>query len=742
MDAVAEGREAIACQEGSISDSIEFARLNEQLYARNDRNELVQVYRCPQHATDDCPDGLICAKTGNPNYGILNFDNILWAWLTIFQVISMEGWTNVMYTIQDAISQISWIYFFILIIVGSFFAVNLAFAVLYLQFTSGDSRPDGAEGSSESSVDDLSSTTAASLDIPVTSQHWLRVCCYQLQDSTVMEILTMTLIVINVGVMAADHHGMPKWQETMAEIINTIIAVYFLIEMVIKIVGLGWRGYISDRMHLFDGVVALAGMIELLIVIDGAISGVGGSLYVFRIFRLLRIFKLSRSWNELHKIVGTIHGSIASMANLCLIFFLFIIVMALLGMQLFGFRMQFCAVAGAQSLCPPGRHCPDHPDCYFPCRSDQKDQWFSITGSPYNDMAYCEEFDAEVLSHQFWAQVGSAYVPRHNFDTFFWAFLTAFQILTGENWNEVMYDVMRSTSYFAASYCIVIIIIGNYILLNLFLAILLDHFAGLDGNNVSAENEMPHEAQAESLPETESTVESVESLFISTESSVQDVHIQCSRAPSSAAASEDTLSPEAHLVGHALMVFSPTHPLRWIIHRVVSHRFFERLIVFLILCSSISMAMESPSLDESSSMGRLVRISDSLFVLLFGIEAALKIVAFGFLFNGPGSYLRDRWNVLDFVILLVGLIFQIRANIEELKSIRVLRVLRCLRPLRLASRFKGLKVVVHSLLQSIPPLLNVALVCLLFFFTFAILGINLLKVQKRAQHLVRSLWSY
>ena len=127
-------------------------------------------------------------------------------------------------------------------------------------------------------------------------------------------------------------------------------------------------------------------------------------------------------------------------------------------------------------------------------------------------------------------------------------------------------------------------------------------------------------------------------------------------------------------------------------------------------------------------LGQVIAGSDFIFVLLFGIEALMKIIVSGFWFNGPRSYLRDKWNVLDFFVLCVGIVFQFGSSFDQLKSLRALRALRCLKPLRLATRNKGLKVVITSLFQSIPPLLNVALVCLLFFLTFAILGISLLKV--------------
>ena len=82
-----------------------------------------------------CPDGQWCIAY-ELNHDITSFDNILGAWLAIFQCISLEGWVDIMYWTQDAVSEwsFSW-YFVVMIIIGSFFAINLALAVLYVSFT-------------------------------------------------------------------------------------------------------------------------------------------------------------------------------------------------------------------------------------------------------------------------------------------------------------------------------------------------------------------------------------------------------------------------------------------------------------------------------------------------------------------------------------------------------------------------------------------------------------------------------
>ena len=61
----------------------------------------------------------------NPFKGAISFDNIGYAWIAIFQVISLEGWVDIMYYVMDAHSFFSFIYFILLIVIGSFFMINL-----------------------------------------------------------------------------------------------------------------------------------------------------------------------------------------------------------------------------------------------------------------------------------------------------------------------------------------------------------------------------------------------------------------------------------------------------------------------------------------------------------------------------------------------------------------------------------------------------------------------------------------
>ena len=107
------------------------------------------------------------------------------------------------------------------------------------------------------------------------------------------------------------------------------------------------------------------------------------------------------------------------------------------------------------------------------------------------------------------------------------------------------------------------------------------------------------------------------------------------------------------------------------------------------------------------------------------MESALKILAFGFIFNGEYSYLRDVANIIDFIILVFSWvsIFS-EANLSIFKILRVFRVLR---PLRLVSRSDSLKIAINALVLSLPKLGNLFLVSLVFYVMHGVLGTNIFK---------------
>jgi len=111
---------------------------------------------------------------------------------------------------------------------------------------------------------------------------------------------------------------------------------------------------------------------------------------------------------------------------------------------------------------------------------------------------------------------------------------------------------------------------------------------------------------------------------------------------------------------------------------------------------------------------------DNIFLSLYTFELVLKIMGMGFIFN-KGAYLRDAWNVLDFVIV-ASAYFTIFFSSASF-SLSGLRAFRVLRPLRTISSIEGLKLLVSAFLSALPLLRDTIIILGFFFLIFAIGGV-------------------
>jgi hypothetical protein len=153
--------------------------------------------------------------------------------------------------------------------------------------------------------------------------------------------------------------------------------------------------------------------------------------------------------------------------------------------------------------------------------------------------------------------------------------------------------------------------------------------------------------------------------------------------------------------------------------------------------------MASDGLSDGCSDGLSGGLSDELHdcpphQAIFVTEAILKIIAYGFL-STERAYLKNGWNQLDFAIVLVSVtvIAAEVLDIEALAPLKSLRVLRALRPLRLVGRIESMKVIVATLIASIPAVMNVLAVYLFIQAVFAILG---MQVRSPLMALDRPWW--
>ena len=109
---------------------------------------------------------------------------------------------------------------------------------------------------------------------------------------------------------------------------------------------------------------------------------------------------------------------------------------------------------------------------------------------------------------------------------------------------------------------------------------------------------------------------------------------------------------------------------------VCSHHVFDTFIIVLIVISSICLALDVPRLDPTSDLHAVLATLNLWMAGFFVGEMLLKIVTFGFVFT-PKAYLKDPWNILDFVIVIISilsLLSEVVPAFGRLKALRILRV--------------------------------------------------------------------
>ncbi|XP_050067937.1 voltage-dependent calcium channel type A subunit alpha-1-like isoform X5 [Anopheles maculipalpis] len=751
--------------------------LHRSCYSLEDISQIVKEgeFPTPCNADNDtiAPTGAyVCNSSDStcieqwegPNFGITSFDNIGFAMLTVFQCITMEGWTAILYWTNDALgSTFNWIYFVPLIVLGSFFMLNLVLGVLSGEFSNERGRVErqaqfhkcrsrqmfveamtsyldwitqaeevilaeertteeerlhimearrraaakrkklknlGKSKSTDTEEDDPDDDCGDDVFVPkrkkgkgylkakVKTQgkckgFWraekrFRFWIRHTVKTQWFYWFVIVLVFFNTVCVAVEHYGQPNWLTQFLYYAEYVFLGLFMMEMWIKMYALGPRIYFESSFNRFDCVVISGSIFE---VVWSEVKGGSFGLSVLRALRLLRIFKVTKYWSSLRNLVISLLNSMRSIISLLFLLFLFILIFALLGMQLFGGQFNL----------PDG-------------------------------------------------------TPPTNFNTFPIALLTVFQILTGEDWNEVMYQGIESQGghkkgMIYSLYFIILVLFGNYTLLNVFLAIAVDNLANAQ-ELTAAEEEQLEENKEKQQMELD---KEMEALQMQTDGSPPRVEVSSpspTRGNGSSGSSkgkkkeedkeddDDEIpdGPKPMLPYSSMFVLSPTNPIRCAAHWVVNLRYFDFFIMVVISLSSIALAAEDP-VEEDSPRNKILNFFDYAFTGVFTIEMLLKIVDLGVILH-PGSYLREFWNIMDAVVVICAAVsfgFDMTGSSagQNLSTIKSLRVLRVLRPLKTIKRVPKLKAVFDCVVNSLKNVINILIVYILFQFIFAVIAVQL-----------------
>ena len=261
-------------------------------------------------------------------------------------------------------------------------------------------------------------------------------CSYKLVRAKPFNHLISVCILVNTVTLAMDCHPMDVLQEQIIEYTNILFYFVFLLEMIFKLIGLGFGEYTRLRSNIFDMAIVILSTFDFIFFVLSAFTEVNfekvsSIALVFRIFRTLRILKLANTWPRLSFFLKTMLDTINSVGSFGILLSIFIFMYAILGMELLSYSLKMTRL--------------DKPVDYF------------ATGNP---------------------EVSDVYsVPDSNFDGFVNATLSVFIVLANDGWTDVFFDYYRTVGGGMSSiFFISLVVLGQMILLNLFLSMMLEKF--------------------------------------------------------------------------------------------------------------------------------------------------------------------------------------------------------------------------------------------------------------------------
>ncbi|KAL3661051.1 hypothetical protein V7S43_014067 [Phytophthora oleae] len=516
-------------------------------------------------------------------------------------------------------------------------------------------------------------------------------------------------ILLNTLFLLVEYPNMSPELELVLSVTEYVFGVIFLAEMTMRIVAMrGLKLYLSSTERIFDVVVVFCTSGNLIL--NNLETSFSG-LNSASSLRTLRVTRLMMKYEGTRKLIQSVLKSSRGVMDVVVFMLVFQVVNSIIGMQLFG-----------------GSH---------------------LVGK-----------DGEV--------------PRWNFDTFGRSFLTLLQVITGDQWSSITYDAVDAANphWFMVPFLILNFIVGQYVLLNLFIAVILENFS------ISEEEAYQLQlAQIIAIPKELDIYEKIEEVGVRAFGemdqleNVSNVKLRMFLGLDDRKDGEQT-SREGDTVNSlgqgystgTLNGFAMAQAIRghhtgaqrvstWrrLCREVVINVWFSRLVQFMIVVSCVCLVLDEPHPEMSMSPPSetfdlaLTTMSRIALVVLF-IEFVVKVGASGFGFEylrvtifhsdevlgyvHRQTYMENKWNQLDLTLLLLAIADEIITTIDPtVTASSVFRAGRVLRPLRMLNHNYEMKVILNAVARSLPHVGNVLALCLIVYIIFGVVGRSLFSEQ-------------
>lgn len=655
-----------------------------------------------------------------PELDFVHFDHIAGAFLLIFQCMTMEGWTDIMYYVKDAYHFVpAVIYFFLMIIVTSHFLLNVALAVV------DEVRDDFENEEDDEKEEEDESEEISEADDSDEPELWMD-CqivqfCSMLTRSPSWQNFIMFIIMANVVTMCVQKFPPDVVVDETVRKINSGILIVFTIEMVVELIARGVTAYIKYPVTCFDGFTVCISLLELVIrSVAGDVAGGGSGSQVFQALRTLRLFRVlnkvgSRS-PSVKVLLKAMVGTAQALKAWLLLFVLVLYIFTLLLMYIFANQLHFEDADDAANW--DGRR----------------------DGKPW----CVQELDTPLARRRTTWQHKQDCIPRAHYDNFGWGFVTVFQIMTGENWNAIMYAGMRAgrssnIEWLYGLLYVVLLLSGQILFLSLFLSMLLSKFDQF-------RQELVDDLQKQAMRKRGLTFK-------------DDIDVVVDKGPGETFRnawhslktmtthfkpnlhSEDAVaSQEKWPHGYSWFFMEKEFPLRLLAQDILSknvsvngHQInvFDTFILICILLSTVCMMIDYPIADPHHPIIIVVRMLENVFVIVFIVEMCIKLMAWP-VFWGEGAYFTGKgsgWNWLDATVVAVSVLDVMKLGLNGMKNMRILRALR---PLKAIKRHEKLRNIVECIFNSMKELGVLLVVFILFLLIFALVFMMFLNGQLNA----------
>ncbi|NXH49428.1 CAC1I protein, partial [Dicaeum eximium] len=390
-----------------------------------------------------------------------NFDNLGQALMSLFVLASKDGWVNIMYNGLDAVAvdqqpvtnNNPWmlLYFISFLLIVSFFVLNMFVGVVVENFHKCRQHQEAEEARrrEEKRLRRLEKKRRKAQRLPYYATYChIRLLIHSVCTSHYLDIFITFIICLNVVTMSLEHYNQPVSLETALKYCNYLFTTVFVFEAVLKLVAFGLRRFFKDRWNQLDLAIVLLSVMGITleeIEINAALPINPTIIRIMRVLRIARVLKLLKMATGMRALLDTVVQALPQVGNLGLLFMLLFFIYAALGVELFG-----------KLVC--------------------------------NDENPCEG------------------MSRHaTFENFGMAFLTLFQVSTGDNWNGIMKDTLRDCShddrsclsnlqFISPLYFVSFVLTAQFVLINVVVAVLMKH---LDDSNKEAQEDAEMDAELE-----------------------------------------------------------------------------------------------------------------------------------------------------------------------------------------------------------------------------------------------------